>query len=232
MPAWTIAAAQYTARNRSVAENIDHHLRFIEAAATLACQLIVFPEMSLTGPDAGSPLPPIPADELLHPLCAAAKRHGMTIIAGLPVDMNGERHKGVAIFVPGASSALTLHQGQGTCLTPQTQHISVLTSEADADAIELDPSASLLATGTFTCECQQQQSVQQLQRLAHRYAIAVLKSNYAVGSALWDENGQLIVRADSGDLLLTGSKYEGGWEGDIIPLRESLCAIDESRCDA
>nr|WP_159465987.1 carbon-nitrogen hydrolase family protein [Scandinavium goeteborgense] len=230
MPAWTIAAAQYTARNRSVAENIDHHLRFIEAAAKLTCQLIVFPEMSLTGPDTDSPLPPCPTNELLQPLCAAAKRHGMTIIAGLPVDMNGERQKGVAIFVPGASSPLTMHQGQGTCLTPQTQHISMLASEAGA--IELDPNASLLATGTCTCEFQQQQSVQRLQRLAHRYAIAVLKSNYSVGSALWDENGQLIVRADSGDLLLTGRKYEGGWEGDIIPLRESLCAIDESLCGA
>ncbi|MCS2161340.1 carbon-nitrogen hydrolase family protein [Scandinavium sp. H11S7] len=230
MPAWTIAAAQYTARNRSVAENIDHHLCFIEAAAKLTCQLIVFPEMSLTGPDTDYPLSPIPTDELLQPLCVAAKRHGMTIIAGLPVDMNGDCQKGVAIFVPGASSPLTMHQGQGTCLTPQTLHISVLAPEADA--IELDPNATLLATGTCTCEFQQQQSVQQLQRLAHRYAIAVLKSNYAVGSALWDENGQLIVRADSGDLLLTGRKYEGGWEGDIIPLRESLCAIDESLCGA
>ncbi len=230
MPAWTIAAAQYPARNRSVAENIAHHLRFIEAASTLACQLIVFPEMSLTGPVSRSPLPPPPDEELLQPLGFAATRHGITIVAGLPVDMNGVRSKGVVIFVPGALSPLTLLQGQGTCLTPQTTHISILTPEAEGH--ELDPHAALLATGTCTCEFQQQQSVQQLQRLAHKYAIAVLKSNYAGGSALWDENGQLIVRADSGELLLTGRKHAGGWEGDIIPLRERLYAIDESRCDA
>lgn len=230
MPAWTIAAAQYTARNRNVAENIAHHLRFIEAASKLNCQLLVFPEMSLTGPETASPLPPPPDEELLQPLSFAAARHGMTIVAGLPVEMNGERQKGVAIFVPGAAIPLTLHQGQGTCLTPKARHVSVLAPEAEGS--ELDPQASLLATGTCTCEFQQQQSVQQLQRLAHKYAIAVLKSNYADGSALWDENGQLIVRADGGELLLTGRKYEGGWEGEIIPLRESLCAIDESRCDA
>jgi predicted amidohydrolase len=230
MPAWTIAAAQYTARNRSVAENIAHHLRFIEAASKLACQLLVFPEMSLTGPETCAPLPPPPDEELLHPLSYAAARHGMTIVAGLPVEMDSERSKGVAIFIPGVAAPLTLHQGQGICLSPLARHVSVLAP--DASGSELDPFASLMATGTSTCEFQQQQSVQQLQRLAHRYAIAVLKSNYAGGSALWDENGQLIVRADNGDLLLTGRKYANGWEGDIIPLRESLCTIDESRCGA
>lgn len=230
MPAWKIAAAQYTACNRSVAENIAHHLCFIAAASKLACQLIVFPEMSLTGPDSRTSLLPPPDEELLKPLSYAAARHGITIVAGLPVEMNGERCKGVAIFVPGAVSPLTLRQGLGTCLAPHAQHISILPPEAQGN--ELDPQASLLAAGTCTCEFQQQQSVRQLQRLAHKYAIAVLKSNYAEGSALWDENGQLIVRADSGDLLLTGQKYQGGWEGDIIPLRETLCAIDESRCDA
>lgn len=230
MPAWTIAAAQYTARNRSVAEHVAHHLQFIDAAAKLACQLIVFPELSLTGPAGRQPLPPPPDGELLQPLNYAATRHGMTIVAGLPVDMHGERRKGVAIFMPGKATPLILHQGQGTCLTLQASHVSVLATEADGH--ELDPSAALLAAGTCTHEFQQQQSVQQLQRLAHKYAIAVLKSNYTDGSALWDEHGQLIVRADSGELLLTGQKKARGWEGEIIPLSEKCSAIDESRCDA
>jgi predicted amidohydrolase len=230
MPAWTIAAAQYTARNRSVAENIAHHLRFIEAAAKCACQLLVFPEMSLTGPGNRAPLPPPPNEELLEPLSDAAARHGMTIVAGLPVEMNGERCKGVAIFIPDSTAPLTLQQGQGTCLTPNAHHISILAP--DAQGHELDPNASLLATGTCTSDFQQLQSGQHLQRLAHRYAIAVLKSNYADGSALWDENGQLIVRADSGELLLTGRRHGDGWDGDIIPLSEIFCAIDESPCDA
>jgi len=230
MPAWTIAAAQYQARNRNVAENIAHHLRFIEAASKLNCQLIVFPEMSLTGPDIPAPLPPPPDNDLLQPLSFAACRHGMTIVAGLPVEHNGVSQKGVAIFMPGRTLPFILHQGMGICLTPQARHISTLAPEDEGS--ELDPDASLLATGTCTHEFQQQQSVQQLQRLAHKYAIAVLKSNYAGGSALWDEHGQLIVRADAGELLLTGRKYDGGWEGEIIPMRESLYAIDESLCDA
>ncbi|MFH0722253.1 carbon-nitrogen hydrolase family protein, partial [Citrobacter braakii] len=34
-----------------------------------------------------------------------------------------------------------------------------------------------------------------------------------------DEQGRLIVRADSGSLLLTGQRTPRGWQGDIIPLR-------------
>lgn len=230
MPAWTIAAAQYTARNRSVAENITWHLRFIEAAAKCACQLIVFPEMSLTGPGNQTPLPPPPDQKLLTPLSEAASRHGMTIVVGLPVEMNGERCKGVAIFIPDSAAPLTLQQGQGTCLTPNARHISILAPEAQGH--DLDPGASLLAASTCTSDFQQLQSGQHLQRLAHRYAIAVLKSNYTDGSALWDENGQLIVRADKGELLLTGRRDEDGWDGEIIPLSEILCAIDESPCGA
>ena len=57
-----------------------------------------------------------------------------------------------------------------------------------------------------------------IQRFAHKYAIAVLMANARSGSALWDEKGQLIVRADKGELLLTGSLGRQGWQGDIIPL--------------
>ena len=62
------------------------------------------------------------------------------------------------------------------------------------------------------------QSISNLQRFAHKYAIAVLMANACGGSALWDEKGQLIVRADKGELLVTGTLGGEGWQGDIIPL--------------
>lgn len=231
MPDWTIAAAQYAARNRSVAENVAHHLHFIEAAAKLDCDVLLFPEMSLTGPGEARHLPVPPDNELLRPLSYAARRHTMTIITGMPVDVDGKRTKGVAIFLPGASMPLTACQGQGTCLAPVGCPIS--TVDATAEGCELDPQALLLATGICSEECGRLQSVQRLQQFAHRYAIAVLQSSDASGgSALWDESGQLIVRADDGELLLTGRKYDGGWEGDIIPLHEKISAIDECHSGA
>ena len=46
----------------------------------------------------------------------------------------------------------------------------------------------------------------------------MLMANACGGSALWDEKGQLIVRADKGELLVTGTLGGEGWQGDIIPL--------------
>jgi predicted amidohydrolase len=222
MPVWTIAAAQYEPRNRSVAENITHHLRFIDAAAAASCEVLFFPELSLTGPERNASLPLPPDAVELHPLSEAATRHKIIVIAGLPVYKNGKPVKGLAIFVPGKQEPVTCAQGKGACLAPLQTNISVL--PLDADAAELDPKASLLATGYCPDEPHEQLSTATLQRFAHKYAIAVLKSDYASGtllggSALWDEQGQLIVRADRGELLLTGQKHAEGWQGDIIPLR-------------
>lgn len=222
MLAWSIAAAQFAPRDGSIADNIVHHLRFIRAAASLECKVVVFPELSLTGPagERGLPSPPDAAE--LQPLVDAASQHQITIIAGMPVEENGLRSKGVAIFSPHLRQAYTCRQGNGTCLTPESQYISVF--NLSNDGCDLASQASLLATLTSTAESQQSLNTQRLQWVARKHAIAVLKSNYSCddfsgGSALWDETGQLIVRADQGELLVTGRKSAQGWQGDIIPLR-------------
>lgn len=229
MREWTIAAAQYEDCGQTVTEKIANHLRFVQAAATQHCDALLFPELSLTGA-CGDTLPPSPDPALLLPLAQAAQHYRMAIIAGVPVDIDGIRQPGVAIFSPDAETATTFYPGQSACLNQQAQQ--TLHFQAPADASDLHPQASLLGVGTCTCGCQQQQSVQKLQRVAHKYAIAVLKSNYAGGSALWDENGRLIVRADDGELLLVGRQCADGWQGDLIPLSACLAPIDEIACGA
>lgn len=222
MLAWSIAAAQYAPRDGSIAENIVHHLRFINAAARLECKVLIFPELSITGLAGENGLPPPPDNTQLQPLVDAARFHQLTIIAGLTVEEDGLRSKGVALFSPDASQPHICLQGNGTCLTPELHDASVF--HLDSDGCDLAPQASLLAAVSSTGETQQRQITQHLQWFARKYAIAVLKSNYSCdtfpgGSALWDENGQLIVRADQGELLVTGRKSAQGWQGDIIPLR-------------
>jgi hypothetical protein len=50
MSRWNIAAAQYAGQHHSVDDHVEHHLRFIAEAARQQCDLLVFPELSLTGP--------------------------------------------------------------------------------------------------------------------------------------------------------------------------------------
>lgn len=215
MSHWNIAAAQYGGLHQSIDDHVTHHLRFIAEAARQRCDLLVFPELSLTG-SGTSTLPPPPGDAQLDPLLDAAHFYRITVIAGLPVERNGLRQKGLALFTPSRQRVLRYLQGSGASLMPGDKHLSIM--DAHADSPNLDPSATLFTSCQSVRDYRWRQSISTLQRFAHKYAIAVLMANAGSGSALWDDKGQLIVRADNGELLLTGSLGRQGWQGDIIPL--------------
>lgn len=215
MSRWNIAAAQYCVQHHNVDNHVKHHLHFIDEAARQQCDLLVFPELSLTGP--GETELPAPPDDLqLAPLLHAAQSHNITVIAGLTLVNHGGRHKGLALFTPHLDAIRRYPQGSGASLIPGDKRLNIIDSQSDAP--DLDPQATLFTTCQAVGDNRWRQSISMLQRFAHRYAIAVLMANARSGSALWDEKGQLIVRADKGELLLTGSLGRQGWQGDIIPL--------------
>ena len=49
MPCFTLAAAQYPAAAADIACNLERHLEFVAQAAEQQVQLLVFPELSLSG---------------------------------------------------------------------------------------------------------------------------------------------------------------------------------------
>lgn len=215
MSRWNIAAAQYVRQDDCVDSHVAHHLRFIAEAARHQCDLLVFPELSLTGPG-DTTLPPPPGDRQLEPILNATRQHRITVIAGITVDKHGQRQKGLALFSPCSDTIHRYPQGSGASLIPGEKQLTII--DTDADAPNLDPLATLFASSQDVGDNRWRQSINALQRFAHKYAIAVLMANARSGSALWDEKGQLIVRADKGELLLTGSRDRRGWQGDIIPL--------------
>jgi len=215
MSRWKIAAAQYAGQHSSVDDHIAHHLRFIEEAAHHQCDLLVFPELSLAGSETAA-LPPPPNDQQLEPLLIAAHWHHITVIAGITLDLNGQRQKGLVLFTPHHPVLLRYPQGSGASLLPGNTQLSIVDTHSDSPI--LDPQATLFTSCQAVGDNRWRQSISTLQRFAHKDAIAVLMANARSGSALWDEKGQLIVRADRGELLLTGSLSRQGWQGDIIPL--------------
>ncbi|MDR9892361.1 carbon-nitrogen hydrolase family protein [Pseudenterobacter timonensis] len=217
MSHWNIAAAQYVPRHNCTGVHVKHHLRFIHAAARHNCDLLVFPELSLTGcaMDA-APLPEPPAEEALFPLMQAVQTSGMTVIAGTTIPTRTGREKGLLLFNPENDRPEHYLQGSGACLKPDAARLSILGHPAD---VCLDPQAALFTSPQSVTETRWRDTISSLQHFAHRYAIAVLMANARGGSALWDDQGQLVVRADKGELLLTGYRDRRGWQGDIIPLR-------------
>jgi predicted amidohydrolase len=85
-PQLCIAAAQAISVANDVARNVQTHLDFVQAAAHQGVQLLVFPELSLTGYE----LPQLAAhvlnadDAFLARLRQAAREHAMTLIVGAP----------------------------------------------------------------------------------------------------------------------------------------------------
>jgi hypothetical protein len=89
-------------------------------------------------------------------------------------------------------------QGNGASLIPGEKQLTIL---MHSQTPNLDPQATLFTSCQAVGENRWRQSISMLQRFAHKYAIAVLMANARGGSALWDEKGQLIVRADKGELF-------------------------------
>ena len=243
MPVWNVAAAQYGATPNNLDANITHHLDFVRCAVAERIDLLIFPELSLTGFNIENhhfcALPF--TDERLNPLQDAAVKHQMTIVVGLPLRSEQGVSPGSVGFLPDGSRV--------ACCKPQTcdidlpdQHTPLVglhnrsvamgfSTDSDEETwprSAAEMGASLYATGKFINELSYQKDEMYLQRWAHKYNLPVLLANHAFStgkyrsagrSACWDDRGELVVRADHGELLAVGRRDAKGWHGEIIPLR-------------
>lgn len=91
---FTIAAAQTTPVAGDRVANLEQHLQMVEAAARHGAQLLLFPELSLSGYVLASLKHCLTSenDPLLAPLKDAARRHAMTLVVGAPTAAAGARH--------------------------------------------------------------------------------------------------------------------------------------------
>ncbi len=100
----TVGMAQITTRPQRVTENIERHLEKIEEARNSGVDLLIFPELSLSGyllAHSVGQVAMTPNDPLLAPLLEAS--HEMTLLVGLPLR---ERDGGVS------NAVMVLESGQ------------------------------------------------------------------------------------------------------------------------
>jgi predicted amidohydrolase len=88
-----------------VEANLEGHIRLIHAAAEGQAQVLVFPELSLTGYelDLADDLAFSESDPRLTPLNALASSYNMTLIVGAPVRIETRLHIGAFILSPDRS---------------------------------------------------------------------------------------------------------------------------------
>lgn len=241
MTQWNVAAAQYGCHDGELNANIDHHLHFIRRAAREQVDLLVFPEYSLTGltPCSAAIHGLTPNAAALAPLQRAAQEYQMTIIVGLPLHDGGRILPGALGFMPdGTRTACHKPAGEWDDISAGAPVIGhqgrsfALGINSDGQDESWPRSAAsqgvdLYTTGRIVSEISWQHEVMHLQRWSHKYRLPVLMANHAWSvngtrsagrSACWDERGQLIIRADEGELLVISRRSERGWQGEVIPL--------------
>jgi predicted amidohydrolase len=136
--ACSIGVAQTTPLRGDVGANVEQHVRLVRLAADLGAQVLVFPELSLTGyeMDLARTLAFSLDDARLRPLCDVASLHAMTLIVGAPVRVGARFHVGALIVVPdGPVGLYTKH------------HLGAFSSEAGAYGVVPPAEATVFHPG-------------------------------------------------------------------------------------
>src|SRR3546814_405205 len=126
MIAPTCAAAQSISIPGDVHANLIHHQRFMHAAAEQNVQLLVFPELSLTGYERGlaAELAILPEDGVLQPLRDLARELGLTAVVGMPLRLSAGTPVLIGALVLRADGSLGvytkqhLHPGEEVAFVP------------------------------------------------------------------------------------------------------------------
>ena len=246
MPPWSVAAAQYASRSGDINGNISHHLSFIQQAGRHDIDLLLFPELSLTGYEleAGPQLALSLDDARLDRIAEAALQQQMSIIVGMPLRVDHRYHIAAVTFLPDgtrfAYAKRRLHGSENQFFQPghggplfgtSTRNVAIavcadivmeqFAREAAESGADLYAASVLLSDQGYDKDCQY------LARWAADYRMAVLMANHAQptggylssgGSALWDAEGNNVIRSGSGELLMVARRTDQGWQGEIHPL--------------
>lgn len=99
-----LCAVQYAPLTGDIEGNVERHIEFVELAASHDTELILFPELSLTGyePSLAKRLATHEEDPRLDVFQRLSDAHGMVIAAGLPLVTSRKPQIGMVVFQPRA----------------------------------------------------------------------------------------------------------------------------------
>jgi predicted amidohydrolase len=224
MTSLTIAAAQSISLAGDLQANIARHMRFIEIAAGQGVQLLVFPELSLTGYERSlaAELAVLPDDAVLQPLRDFAREVGVTAVVGMPIRLSAGSSVLIGALVLAADGSLGiyskqhLHPGEEVAFAPGSGG-SMLRIGDDKIALAVcadfshashaqqaaDSGADLYAAGVLITENGYVPDTALLQGYAVEHSIPVLMANHGGATGGWESAGRSAIWAPSGELIVT-----------------------------
>jgi predicted amidohydrolase len=241
-----LAAAQTKPKRGDIEANLSNHYDFITLAKENGAQLIVFPELSITGYERedAARLAFTKNDTRLNHLKKLATDTNITIIAGAPIQLDSKLFLGAFCIEPKNQVSIYtkqfLHNGEETYyqssfnFNPQLQieneRISCAIC-ADIDNKKHAENASLKKSTTYIASIFFSpngiaNAHTSLQQYASQYKMNVLMANFcgdsygypsAGRSAFWNNKGELIAQMnDSKEGLLLVEKKDESWISKIL----------------
>lgn len=241
-----LAAAQTKPNRGDIDANLLDHYRLVKLASANGAQLIVFPELSITGYERedAARLAFTENDTRLDHLKKLASENNITIIAGAPIRIESNLLLGEFCITPNDFVSIYtkqfLHTGEEVYYQPSFDYNPMLEIGnekiscaicADIDNPLHPENASKNDSSTYIASIFFSpngipQAHQSLQSYASRYQMNVLMANFGGDSygspsggrsAFWNNKGELIAQmGDSGSGLLIVEHKNSSWVGQII----------------
>lgn len=241
------AAAQTIPEPGDVQANIRHHHRLIKLATAEGVDVLVFPELSLTGYELqrGTELAFSESDERLTPLITLAVDHAITLVVGAPVSSGSELNIGAFSCYPdgtvglykkrhlGAGEEAVFEAGSPTPLA----HLGDLPAQVAICADASNPShaeeaarrgAKSYLVSAFVTPKDLPKKVERLAAYAKNHTMPVVFANYGApsggllsggASAIWSDTGALVAQLGTkGAGLVMASREGEGWLGRTAEL--------------
>lgn len=241
-----LSAAQTKPEAQSIEENLEDHYRLIKIAADNGADLIVFPEMSITGyiRDRADKLAFKTDDARVDILRKLSMDYKTIIIAGAPISLDSNLYIGSFIIHPSNNISIYtkqyLHPGEENFFDASSNYNPIIKLKderislaicADIDnplhpEVASKNSTTIYMPSIFFSKTSMDDCHKSLSQYAQFYSMNILMSNYCGSlweaeaggrSAFWSNSGKLINKLpEENPGLLLIVKNENGWTGKTI----------------
>ncbi|MDC7815143.1 MULTISPECIES: carbon-nitrogen hydrolase family protein [Pseudomonas] len=250
MTVLTLAAAQSVSIAGDLSANLARHQHLMGLAAQQGVQLLVFPELSLTGyePQLVAELALPPDSPRLQPLRNLARELKLTTVVGMPIRLSVDGPVLIGALVLGADGSLAvyskqhLHPGEERVFAPgsggaplqlgnEVLALAVCADFCHASHVQaaVDAGAGIYAAGVLISEGGYAVDSALLQGYARDHGILMLMANHGGPSGGWSCAGRSAIWGAQGQLL---GAVEGVGEALLIARRDGAQWRVEARAVA
>lgn len=225
-----IAAAQTIPFDGDINANVRDHIRLADMAADYGVQLIVFPELSLTGymREGAQTYAFVQGDIRLQQLKQLSTERNIVIVAGAPIEIDAKLYIGAFILQPNNVERIYtkqfLHEGEEVTFVPGLEHNPVI--ELDGERISFavcadinypqhaanaaNANTTLYVAGIFYTPLRIGAAHEQLSTYAQQHNMHVLMANYGGPSYNMDAGGRSACWNNKGELINELNESEEG----------------------